>query len=492
MIDRKILGCISIALAFIIAGCVSAPSEKKTTQTAPDWFLSQPKDDATFRYYVGSGTSKSGDMAEAEKIAIGDVIDKIFMYIGVEVTSDTTAEAKSSKDKFESDIIQVVKTSGRTKLSGFELVEKLPIEKGTETTIYILARYNKKELEARKAEIDRIFKERDEAISGPEKEGLDLSNKGKFYSSAIKFIEAAVASSTSKVANAEIKFKRNIDQAMQSVEMITFKTMNNDLATLAGQKFPEPFTLKVADGADDDAPGVPDVSVNISYMSPTKTQKFMKTKTNSDGIVEFDHPAPEFVGKASVTMQLDLGSYMEKLGKVPREYEAMVEALDDLIATKLIRFGYEVSSNAKNISMGIVILDIDQDGAALSKTETAQALVAELSAEKFKTKSLSMRPADLLDKGDFDVIELLASRYASTSERAIFGTARILSFTPNQKKIIAKCTATVQVVDLKTKEILLTIVKDANGLGDDEAQAQATAFKNIGKTIGAEIKNKLR
>jgi hypothetical protein len=479
----------------LFAGCVSEPPKAKAAQTAPDWFLSQPKDDASFRYFVGSGTSKAGDMAEAEQIAVGDIINKIFFYVGVEVTSDTTADAKSSKDKFESEISQVVKTSGKTKLSGFELMEKMPIQKDTETTIYILARYNKKELDARKAEIERMFKEREEAISGPEKEGIDLANQGKFYQAAVKFIAAAVASSTSKVANAEIKFKRNIDQAMEAVDNISLNKQNDNLEGHAGQVFPEPFKLKVANGTDKDSPGVPDVMVEITYKVATKndtTTKYTKIKTNASGLIEFTHPIPEFVGSGSVIMILNLDAYTEALGKVPTEYKEMVEGLEDLITTKLVKFAYEVSSNAKNIITGILILDIDQDGAALSKTESAQALLGKLTAEKFKTKNLPMKPAELLDKGDFDIIELLASKYATSVERAIFGTARILSIAPNSGKYLAKCTATVQVVDLKTKEILLTIVKDANGLGSNESQAQSAALKNIGETIGDVIRNKLR
>ncbi len=495
MINRRFYNSLLFVFTFVLAGCVSTPPDAKAAQTAPDWFLSQPKDDATYRYFVGSGTSKSGDMAEAEQVAVGDIINKIFFYIGVEITSDTTADAKASKDKFESEISQVVKTSGRTKLSGFELVEKLPVEKSGETTLYVLARYNKKELDARKAEMERIFRERDEAISKPEKEGTDLSNKGKFYQAAIKFIAAAAAASTSKVANAEIYFKRNIDLAMQSVEMITFVKVNDNLEGLAGQKFGEPFRLKVADGADEDSPGIPDAAIEITYMTATKTgttTKFVKTKTDSKGIVEFEHPIPEFVGPGSVTMALNLESYMEGLGSVRKEYADMVEGLEDLIATKRTKFSYEITSNSKNINTGIVILDIDQDGAALPKTETGQALLAELTAQKFKIKSLAMKPAELLDKGDFDVIEILETRFAATTERAIFGTARILSFSSNAGKVVAKCTATIQVVDLKSKEVLLTIVKDANGMGNDEAQAQSAAFKSIGKLIGTEIKNKLR
>ena len=492
----KIMRILSVLPIFIlVSACVSQAQTPKSLLKAPDWFLNQPKDDSTFRYFVGSGSSSKGDVAGAEKIAVQDIIDKIFFYIGVEVSSNTTAEAKASKDKFESDIQQVVKTQGQTRLSGFELMEKLPLEKGDNVTIYVLARYNKKELDARKAEIEKMFKEREEAISGPEKEGIDLADKGKYFQAVIKFIEAATAASTSKVANAEIKFKRNIDEAKEAVDKINLIKLNDNLEGHAGQKFSEPFKLKVTNGTSEDDPGVPGVLIEVTYKIVSKSgvsPKTTKVKTKENGMLEFDHPIPDFVGADTVKMTLNLESYTSALSDVPAQYSELVDSLESLIVGKKTVFAYKVSSNAKNIITGIVILDINVDGGPLSKTETGQSLLSALTEEKFKTKNLPLKPSELLDKGDFDIIEILTAKYSSDAERAIFGTARILSFSDNDDRKIAKCSGTVQVVDLKTKEILLTIVKDVNEMGKDENQAQSAAFKKLGKEIGKEIKNKLR
>jgi hypothetical protein len=480
----KIMITSLLAAAIFFGGCVSGPQQAKAAQSVPDWVLSQPKDDATYKYFVGSGTSKTGDMAEAEKTAVSDIIGKIFFYIGVEITSETTATAKASKDQYEADILQVVKTSGQTKLSGFELMEKLPVQKDKEVTLYILSRYNKKELEARKAEMEKIFKEREEAISGPEAEGITLAKQGKYYQAVVKFIAAAAAASTSKVANADIKFKRNIDQAMDAVDKINLVKLNDNLEGLAGQEFPAPFKVKVVNGADADAPGVPDVVLEINYKVASKTgvsSKSAKMKTNPTGVLEFQHPIPEFVGSDTVKMALNLESYLDALSNVPASYTEMTDSLESLIVGKKVVFDYKVTSNAKNISTGIVILDIDADGRAISKTDTAQALVSALSEEKFKTKNLPLKPSELLDKGDFDVIELLALKYSADVERAIFGTARILNVTDSDGKKIAKCTGTVQVVDLKTKEILLTVVKDVNEMAIATLRRSLQCLKNSGR-----------
>ncbi|MBN2440095.1 MAG: hypothetical protein JXJ04_02075 [Spirochaetales bacterium] len=489
-----------ITFIFIFPGCVGSPEPKddkeSTVKAAPDWFFNPPDEDEKYKYFIGSGTSESGDISEAENNAIRDLMDSIIMFIGVQVDSDTTATARASLDDFSSDISQTVKTTGSARVSGFDIKEKLPHEKEGKITMYLLARYEKKELNKERDRIRKIFEEKYEAISGPEAEGDSFASKKKYYSAALKYIEAAGAASSSDVTNAEIKFERNINKAKGSIEKINLIKINDKLNGLAGEAFPEPFTIKVVSGASEDDPGIPDVVLEIGYKEMTDKGKMrarsQKMKTNAEGILTFDHPIPNFVGSDTVRMNLDFESYMEPLWEVPAQYDEMVDGLDSLIAGKKVVFDYKVESNAKNVTTGIVILDLDYDAAAIKKTETAASLLSALTNEGFKVKLLSIRPTELKDKSDFDIIELLVNKYKSEISRVIFGTARVLSFSNNEGKVFAKSSATVQIVDLMTEEILLTVVKSVNAMGADESAAQSAGFARLGNDIGKEIKNKLR
>jgi hypothetical protein len=298
------------------------------------------------------------------------------------------------------------------------------------------------------------------------------------------------------VENAEIKFERNINKAKAAVEKINLIKLNDNLKGLAGQPLSEPFKLKVVSGASEDSPGIPDVVIDVGYTEISKAGKTrnrsQKMKTDTQGICSFEHPIPDFVGSEEVKMSLDFESYMEPLWETPPEFNEMVDGLDSLIVGKKATFSFTVESNAKNIDTGIVILDIDVDAQPVKKTETASSLLGTLTGERFKVRLLALNPAELKDKSDYDIIELLIEKYAAQVRRSIFGIARVLSFSEKSGKTFAKCSATIQVVDLETNEILLTVVKTVNAMGSDDKAAQSDGFKRLGEEIGEEIKNKLR
>lgn len=491
-----------ILLVFIFPACVSKPEPKpdesnQPSLSAPDWFFNPPPEDNKYKYYIGSGSSKSGNEKEAEDIAIGDLINTIFMYIGVEVSSETTAEARASVDDFQTNISSVVKTTGEAKFSGFEIMEKLPHQRDDGSiTIYLLCRYNKAELEKEKRRIQAAFEERYEAISVPEQEGQRLVHQNKHYSAAIKFIEAAAAASTANVTNAEVKFERNINQAKEAVENIGLYPITKDIETIVGEPFIDTFQLKVVNGNSESSPGVSDAVLSISYpiIDRVGKKKFRNKMQKSDnqGIVHFDHPIPEFVGNEKITMSLDMDAYLEQLWDVPGEFDEMVAGLEELVANKRAIIEYKVISNANKIATGIVMLDINESGEDLPNSLSGSSILSTLSRFKFKIQNLPIKPRAIKDKGDYEIIENLKQNFSSRVRRAIFGTSRILSFGEVAGRVSARASATVQVVDLENEEILLTVVKNLNGIGTNEDGAKKDAFRKLGEAVGEEIKNRLR
>jgi hypothetical protein len=480
------------------AGCVSQPApDTGGDKQAPDWAMKKPQDDATYKYFVGSGNSPKGNAVDAEKTAVKDIIDQIVMYIGVQITSDTTATARASLDKYQADLTQTVTTKGATTVAGFEVQEKFPVNrKNGELMMYILVKYDKVALEKQKKEMEKIFREWYEAITKPRDAGMSLKAEGKYYEAAAKFLEAASAAAKSQVANAGIYFEENVNQAKECLEKINFVKLNDNLTGLVGQALPEPFKMKVVAGADENSAGVANVNVKITYMELSsggkKRDKSVTAKTKSDGTLAFEHPIPQFVGKEKVTVYLDINPYLESLENIPAGKEDILQGLEDMAVSRKAVFDFMVESNAKNIGMGLVILDMDEEGSPMAKAETQSSILAALTAEKFKIKNLAINPKEIADKSDFDVIELLTGKFKGQVARAVFGTARILSYSDNSGKKFAKCSATIQVVDLDSGEVLLTLVKNGNGMGNDEKAAASNAFKTIGADIGKDIKNQLK
>ena len=108
-----------VSILFILLfGCATASQKSinsNTVRKPPDWVFTPPPLDNRYMYFTGSGTSRTGDIAEGEQIARGVVLDAIMRYLGVDITSKTTAVAKGSLDSFKTDITQTLtsKSSGK-------------------------------------------------------------------------------------------------------------------------------------------------------------------------------------------------------------------------------------------------------------------------------------------------------------------------------------------------------------------------------------------
>lgn len=505
-----------ILLGFLISGlgCVSSPASpaaqdsesaglkeiekvEKSSQKAPDWFFKTPEEDKTYKYFVGSGMSKTRNVAEAEDDAVRDLVDTILMYLGIEVTSETEAMGIGSIDEFKTEIKQVVTSKSTAQFSGFEIMEKLPHETEDGLLIYILARYNKKDLEAEKMKIQKEIEEKYKAISLPEEEGKDLASRGSYYQAAIKFIQAADAAGNEKVANAQIKFERNINQAMDAIERINLIPLSGYIEGFVAQELPDTFDIKVVSGGSETDRGVPGVNIRISYKTYNagKTRlniKSISRKTDDNGRLSFAHPVPEFTGSEKVTMILDFDEHLEILNDVPGKWYDAVDALEELILSKKAVFEFKVISNARNIDTGIVIIDLNEFNEPVSGSKTGPVVLQALSSQQYKVRNINATPEDILERGDFDIIRRLSGEFGDSVKRVIYGTARILEISEDNGQYFVKTSATVQVVNLSTEEILLSVVKSANGMGKTEENAANDSFRRLGTAIGKDILNNLR
>ena len=149
------------ALCALLFGC--AASAAKPGGGVPDWVKSPPAADQDFMYFTGSGMSKENDQAKAEEAARATLMDSIMQYVGVTVTSETTATAKASLDSFKSDVVQQLKTTGSGRISGLEMKDKYLDKSDSGTTVWLLARYNKADLLKEKKRLEEIARVRDEA-----------------------------------------------------------------------------------------------------------------------------------------------------------------------------------------------------------------------------------------------------------------------------------------------------------------------------------------
>jgi len=488
----------ALAAAFLFA-CGSAPQATKPApggEAPPAWVLNPPEADAQYMYFVGSGESKTGSMAEGEEFARGALIDEIMRYLGVRISSETTATAKATLESYQADVVQTLKSTSAGRVVGLQIAERWVSQREGRTGVYLLARYNKTELAKEKRRLEEIFREKIQAISGPEQEGRELEGRGELYQAVLRYLEAATAASKSDLENADIKFARNLNQAREAVRRIGLVKLNDNLKVYVGKEFPAGFPLKVVAGSAPSDPGIAGVAVRVSFKemkaSGKASTRSQLVKSGAEGKLSFLPPPTEFVGAETLTMALDLEEALEVLQEVPGRLYSQVEALEELVRAKSVRFAYESLSLAGTIPTGIAVFDLDASGNPIALTETASGLLGELGKAGFKVVSLPVSAPEIAGRPDNQVIAALIAGYRGQVERAIFGTARIADSVQEGQILIIQVSGTVKVVELSSGKVLLTVNKSKRAQGSNASAALSTAFKKLGEDLGQAIVNQLR
>jgi len=485
--------------SWLISGCATTAKKSgmgSSLRTAPEWVFTPPQSDNRYMYFTGSGTSKTGDTAEGEQIARGEVLDAIMRYMGVKITSETTAVAKGSLNTFKTDITQTLTSKSSGRITGLQIKDRWIEKKDNSVTVYILAEYDRNEILKEKKRLEKLFQEKIEAVSRPEREGDKFKKEGNYYKASLKYLEASAAAFKSDIANADIKFERAINKAKDSLSNISLIKLNDNLSGFAGKPMPEAFKVKVVAGTVESDPGIPDVSIGVSYTEFNRTgRKKVKSaviKTNSKGYASFVHPVPQFVGSSKVSMMIDITSYLRVLENVPDRFQDMVDSLSEIALKKKVVFRFTVGSLARKIPMGIVVADLDASGKPIDEAETESGLLGVLTGVKFNVTQIPVDKWKIAGKNDNDVISLIKNVAGIKVKRVIFGYGKISGYEQDKGTIIVKVTGFVKVVDIDSKEILLSVDKTKSALGSNVSAALSAAFHKLGEDLGKEIADKLR
>lgn len=486
MIKRYAVSALALLL---LAACVSTPAQTK----APEWALTTPPPDGTYTYFVGYSADPGGDAAKATEGATANLLSTIMNYIGVKITVDSSATARASYDSYQADIVQTVKTQSTNRLAGFMVKDRHQIkEKGGRVTVYILASYITKDLEAEKTRIKKLFQEQIDAVAVPEGRGQSQEAEGRYFEAVQSYIEAAVAASGADIDNADIKLERNVNNARRVLQRLRFVTSGPAPTANLGKPFSGPFSARLVYGENDSGPGIPGAEAYVTYQvrqtSGRLTGKTERAVSDSRGVFAFTPPPPNFVGRAKLVMRLNLDSSLSLLDKFPVRFDAYRSALEDELRGRTAEFEYTVASIAKDVATGIALVDLDETGAAIASSQAQAGLLEALIRERFKAQAAPL-DAGLLAGGDDAAILAAAQRaYRSRFGRIVAGVARIESVRKDGSSFLVSVRATVKCWDLATGDILYSADKAYTGVGSDEAAARRASLLQLGRdSLGRDL-----
>jgi hypothetical protein len=487
--SRRLLFVFASVFA-VFASCATVPAQPKP----PSWTSTIPAPDATNTYFVGYASDPGGDVTKATTAAANNLLSSIMQYIGVKVSVNTSATAKATLDSYSANITSTVTQSSTNQLSGFSVKDRYVWRDGksAQVVVYVLAAYATADLDKEKARIAAVFQEKLDAVAKPESEGRAFVSSGRYYDAIRKFVEAAVAASGADIDNADIKMERNVNEARTALSKIYFSDTGAPLVkALVGQPFTTPFVVRLVAGEGESARGVPGAALKVSYQRRQGSRLISKTEsavTGADGALSYTPPPPDFVGKAKLTVRLDLQSSIDLLDQLPSKFGAYRDSLEQDISGKYIEIPYEVSSNARNVSMGLALVDTDENGALVAGATTQAGLLETLTKEKFKVMGAALAPALVLSGDDAAIQAAAAGKF----QRLAYGVARIDSVTQDGFTFIATAKATLKVVDLASGAILYSAEKVGTGLGSDQQSARQAAYRQLGRrALGEDLLSSL-
>ena len=464
---------------FFINACATVPE-------IPQWVSNVPENSAEYTYFTGIGSDPDGDRAAAETEAQAVIISSITKYLGVRVTSDTTAEARDAYGEFESKLTSIIRESSSARLSGLSISEKWVEQTENGINVHLLAQYSTSSLEAEKKRLEDLFKEKQEAISGPEKEGDDLFASAKYYRAAVQYIQAALAASASDMENADLKFERNITKALESVDRIRIENVSGPVSTYIGESFKQDFVVRLSlEGAPAD--GLP---VTVSYKEMREngrlSSKTHTVLTDERGIASFRPPAPGWVGSDKISFFLDMRAVIEPLENVSFKLLQYVDGLEQAVLARSTFFEFESLSKAVEIPTCVMVMDVDRSGNPLNKSDTAAGILSALADAGFE---VFMLPVDyrMTAVSDTEIVGLVREQYGNIYKRLIFGTAEISGFEESGSSVIVKVTGKIKAVDLESGKILFSASEQKRARGGNNSTTISAAFTSLGRMYGEKL-----
>lgn len=463
-----------LVAALIIASCASTPS-------IPEWVRQKPAPDARYTYFVGSSSAK--DSATAANDATASLIAGIMQYMGVSVNVSSSAEARASLNDYQAKITQTVKTESKGRLAGFEVVEKY-IQKDSKSgqyTVYVLARYETKELQKEKARIEALFQEERDAVAIPEKKGDQAATEGRLIDAIRSYAEAMSASGGSNIENAKIKLERNAKKASELAASLKLTIVSeNSLSVPLGSKLPASKVALVSNsgGREQRVAGVP---LLVTYPKKLASGRVgtgtMQVFTDTNGIAAFEAPPIDIAGSYRVAIQLDFSSISDLLSSLPSWALPYSDAVLSELSGIVAYLNYKVISTAKNVPMAVVAYL--KDPASAGNADPAvflSSLKETLLKEGFSLSDVKL-PFGYQTFADISVLNTAA---LADVQRFAFALLDIRSITKDSSYFIATVEGSLSVFELASGRILYSATKSAQGMGLSEAEAVSNALKALG------------
>lgn len=471
--------------AFAVAGCATGPE----TRPVPEWLVQPPATDGQNEYFVASATSSSGDIAAAEEQAAAALLTQINQALGVNVDVLTTAEARSTLDSYEANLIQQVTQEGGGRVEGLRIDDRYIARSDGQVTVHLLGAYERGAFQREQQARRSLLRQREALLLEPEAEAERAAELGESARALLLYSQSAAAAAAAVEEGLRIApgvLERVLQAAGELAAGLRLETLSGPVQPMVGDPVAEPVLFLLTDRSG--AP-VSQAPLEVTYQVRSGGRVAIRTErlvTGDDGVVRFTHPAATIPGERSVTARLDLPEVLALTDRLPDDMTAQVNALETAVTNIRASYQFNVVSRARQYATAILITDTDATGAPMPMRRTADGVREVLLQAGFRLVSAEVDYETLADLSESELAAYLQSVLPTSVERVLVGTAGITDFTDTDGYLV-RVTGTVHAVDLVIGEPVHQVTAVKNAQSSSANGAITSAFLSLGRALGEEL-----
>ncbi|TXT42007.1 MAG: hypothetical protein FD137_2380 [Spirochaetes bacterium] len=207
-----------------------------------------------------------------------------------------------------------------------------------------------------------------------------------------------------------------------------------------------------------------------------------RLRTDAQGWASFALPAPDFVGKAKIMVQVDFSSIYDLFDKVGKKYAAFVSSLEDEMRAKMGELSYVVVSEAARLPLAVFVVDFDDRGSLMASQTTQAGLMDTLAKEGFSIFALPLDSG--YAKAPLEAVMAAARSLAPKgTPRIAVGQATVQSVRQEGAYYLATVAGSVKVVSMADGAVLFSSDATWQSLASDPNSAVRAAFRELGSNI---------
>lgn len=434
-----------------------------------------PQSSASHEYFTASGSG--ANPARAEKEAEANLLTEVMRWIGVSIKTNTTSASFGTINDLDKFIEKEITENAAAEIKNLKIKSRHIEKSASITTVYLLAEYDKKELEKEKRRLLKLAEERADSVSRPHKKGDEFYDEKKYFKAFEQYSEAACSALKFGIDNGEIKFKENIEAAKQSLKNIKIEALCESY--IAGGTGSASVAARVQTE--------PEMPLTVTYSLQAVNGKRVSKKiiiekitADENGFAEFRLPEKTSAGEGFIIFAADISEGRDKLAALGNTAANEIAELARLADRGRVSFTYVIGQAApqtaetkpaarKDQTVGVFLEEYVRVPYGLRKTEAEDFFAETLRGLHFDTKIIKTQ-ADSAEH--FIVHAKVKTEEAEKTDSGFF----------------VKLFASIKIYDTKSGAVIYSKEFSKRGAGFSLEKAEQAAIREIVKQAASGIR----